>query len=256
VTDAILAIYNKVLLTRTTRMAAWFNDTVKVYYNDLLIPVSNLLDYAKVIATSMTIQPKYINLKLTKQKLKTSIIDAPYQLNLVVMVKPFDTGFESFSIINGIVTNAQVIIEPLRKTIIDKVMIDINSSKLFNEQKTGVKLQRKYIQDILFMFVATLIPNPQWSSQTKDSIPATTASPVYVINDDEISLISTAVKYMIKEYILPELYSNAVEKPSKKKVVSDKYIPAKKAGTKDASKCYLISRRRLSQSYGCQRIRC
>jgi DNA topoisomerase-2 len=241
-TKEVVACYHEVILTRTVRMAAWFADKkVHVYFNDELIPINTLTDYAKIVSTSSPVPWKFIATRSTKAKSGRSIIDT-YPMNLVIGVKPFDNGFETFSIINSVITRADNCIEPIKKRIVDDVMEEVNKTKIFDEKKTGVKLQRRYINDILFLFITTHLEDPNWSSQTKESVPNMGNTLNYIIEPGVIASVATHVKAMLKEYVVPELLDNVKEKKTTApgKVRGCKYEKAKKSTGADAAQCYLF----------------
>lgn len=241
VTKSTVACYSELFLTRTLRMAAWFADKqVKVYFNDQLIPVNSLKDYAQITSTYCPVPWGFVATRTSKAKSGRSIVDV-YPMNIVIGVKPFDTGYETFSIINGVITRADSCLEPIKKSIVDAVMDEVAKTKIFDEKKTGIKLQRKYVNDILFLFVTTHLKNPKWSSQTKESVPNMGVNLNYIIDASAISTVTNHVKTMLKEYVVPELLDNVKEKkPVSSKIRTCKYEKAKFAGTSDSDNCFLF----------------
>ena len=190
---------------------------VHVYFNDILVPAKNLLEYAKLYNNQIT-ENLYI---------KTPTHE--------VVIMPNTTGdeFKAISFVNGIHTpyNGRHVdswSETIFRPIVDKL-----------NKKDKPSLTIKDVKQFFYLFVNITVPNPEFSSQTKMEL--TGPSITTQISQQHLSKIfkwsvMSNIEHIIRTKDLISL--KKVEKQRTKKI--DGVDQANYAGTKRSEDCCLI----------------
>lgn len=143
----------KLLETRAWQAAAY--TSAKVSYNNTLVPVNSFEDFCQMFTENLVMPSK-----LTKSE-KSS--DYPWEICLSVS----DGKERQMSIINGVFipkggTHIQHIQNLLVANLRDRVEKEI--------KKSGVKFNKNYITNNVFIFMKGPVPSPEFLSQTKEAI--------------------------------------------------------------------------------------
>ena len=200
------------------------NKNVKVYFNDDKIEITNFRKY---------IESAYPNEEI--------YYDSDERWEVGVVYQP-DNGNESISFVNGISsyhggTHVNYIVDNIIKQIINDHIVKKNKN---------IKVSSALIKESLVFFVNSVIVNPSFSSQTKDTL-TTKVKSFGTSYQPSSLLVKKLVKCGIVDKVvkLAEFKENAsLKKTDGKKQIKLKGIPklddANKAGTKDANQCSLI----------------
>ena len=213
ITDDILSLIRKY----TIEMAMLTK--VNVFFNDKKIPVKNLQDYIKLY-------------KDTKEHIYIKTEDSE------VILLPSTDGFEQISYINGINTleggvHVDSWIEKLVRPIFDKYKKQITMKEL-----------KQYFN----IYVNCLLPNPEFTSQTKMKL--SSPKPKVVVEEKHIRTIlrwatlKESLDNILKSRELVELKSTEKNTRSFKKIKG--YDPANFAGKTKRGECILILSEGLS----------
>ena len=125
---------------------------IRVYFNDEELTVSSFLHYMKLY-------------QFKSSELEIIYADINTRWSVGVMYNPFQDGFQQVSIVNGINTfNGGTHVKYILKQIIDQLTETIIS------KNKNVKIKNGYIKDNLTLFVNCQIVNPNFDSQTKESL--------------------------------------------------------------------------------------
>ena len=182
---------------------------------------------------------KYIEVSYPDDTLYFDDFSDRYEIG--VLYKP-DQGNESISFVNSISTHrGGTHVNNVTEQII-KMLINEHISK----KNKGVKVSNALIKESLVFFINTVIENPAFSSQTKDTLTTKVSNfgSSYKPNQNFIKKLAKSgiVEKVVK---LAEFKESAgLKKSDGKKQVKLKGIPklddANKAGTKEANQCSLI----------------
>lgn len=190
---------------------------VKVYFNDKLIPVNNLVSYSKLFNSPTD---EFIQIKHGKSD---------------VVLTP-STEFESITFVNGIFTklggtHLDAWTEAIFRPMLEK----------FNGKKDKPVLNIKDIKQFFRIFIVTTVINPRFDSQSKNKLenPKVDAS----VKSSDINKIMkwsiiNDIQDIIKSKEMIILKKN--EKKKKGYVKIEGLDNANFAGTKNASSCSLI----------------
>lgn len=196
---------------------------VKVYFNDILLPVKDILSYSKFYL-------KPDNTEILKIK------------DGEIVITSSNGNFEAISFVNGVYTaKGGIHVDSWSESIFRPIVNKFNKPK---KPQINISDIKKYFR----IFVNISIPNPEFDSQSKMEL---TGPP---INTKNISnrLVSTIMRWNFVEKIEELIRSKELIalKKKEKKVRGFKKIegldPANNAGGKLSSKCTLILTEGLS----------
>ena len=211
---------------RTWDIAAVTDKTVKVKYNNEVIPIKTF--------------ENYIDLYIGSKGEVKRIYDKPHQYwEFAVCISPLDE-FVQVSYVNGINTRkGGKHVDYIMNQIIKKLVAYI-------EKKKKIKVKPVTIKEQLMIFLNCNIENPSFDSQTKEYLttPVSKFGSRCEVNDKTIERLAK-MGVMESAIMLNEVKENKAAKKSDGKKVSNirgipKLIDANKAGGKDGHKCTLI----------------
>lgn len=218
ITDEIQSIF----LKRAIDIAA-YNPNVKVYYNDILIPIKNFKDYMKMFIND---DEEFFYEKINE--------------NWEVGVARSQTDmFQQVSMVNGISTH------------IGGTHVNYISNQIIKNLDSKIKVatvKQSMIKNHIFLFLSCKIPNPSFETQTKENL--TTRMTSDIIKDVEISeafikkLMSSQIKNDIVNFASLKEFQEAkksTQNGQKVKVRIAKLDDANQAGkAPDSMKCGII----------------
>ena len=225
---------------RTYRLAAYIGwhstKKCKVYFNDVLVPVSNMCDLAKIMfpgepILSMEIKPD-----------NDEFCNYPWEIHAVITESDAKSGsgktHNQISNVNGVATirggkHVDYIMDQIVGHIKEKLTKELKTEK--------ISFQPSYVSSNIVLFLNTKIPGVGWTGQRKDeaTIPLRGKNHQlthYELNKKFLDNTARAIKDKIMERICDK--SNET-KNKKKKVSHDKYKSAELAGTKYSQECAL-----------------
>jgi len=220
-TDDIYDLFKR----RVYDVSASTDTSVNVYLNDDKIPVKDFEKYADLFLDTKTIQPRYYEKPNDRWE-------------VIVAFNPNGT-FEQMSFVNGINTirggkHIDYILSSITKKLIDMTLA---------KKKKTIKPQ--YIRDNLFIFVKSIIENPSFDSQSKETL--TTQITKF---GSKCELSDKFYDKLYKSGIIENaLSANEITEQKKltrtdgkkvNKIIVSKLDDANLAGTKDSSRCTLI----------------
>lgn len=193
---------------------------VKVFYNDKQIPIKNFKDYMK-----MYVSPES---ELFMEKL-----DDKWEIGIA---KSIDGGFNQVSMVNGISTY----IGGTHVNYICNQITKLSSEILVKKYKT-LNIKPNDIKNNMFLFVNTRIGNPMFAEQSKETLTSK-------INGGSPELSEKIIKQFTSSTIIDDVikFLNLKEQIDTKKEIGrhkikiSKLEDAKKAGTYESDKCYLM----------------
>ena len=201
------------------------SDTMKVFFNDEKINVNTFKKYIEASFEGETI---YLD-------------DSSSRWEVGVLYRP-DIGNEYISFVNGISTyrgGTHV------NHVVDQIIKSLTNDYI-NKKHKNVKVSNSLIKESLVFFINSIIENPAFSSQTKDTLTSKTNNfgSSYKPN---VNMMKKLAKSGIVDKVvkLAEFKESAgLKKTDGKKLIKLKGIPklddANKAGSKEATKCSLI----------------
>ena len=201
------------------------SDNMKIFFNNEKININN---FKKYIEASYPDETLYLD-------------DSSDRWEIGVLFLP-DEGNENISFVNGISTHRG---GTHVNYIVDMIVKNLISDHILKKNK-NVKVSPALIKESLVFYINSVIENPAFSSQTKDTLTTKVANfgSSYKINQTMMKKIAKSgiVEKVIKLAEFKE--SASLKKTDGKKQIKLKGIPklddANKAGTKDSSKCSLI----------------
>jgi DNA topoisomerase-2 len=220
-TDDIYDLFKR----RVYDVSASTDVSVNVYLNDDKIPVKDFEKYADLFLDTRTIQPRFYEKPNDRWE-------------VVVAFNPNGT-FEQMSFVNGINTirggkHLDYILNAITKKLVDMTLL--------KKKKT---IKHQYIRDNLFIFVKSIIENPSFDSQSKETL--TTQITKF---GSKCELSEKFYEKLYKSGIIENaLSANEITEQKKltktdgkkvNKIIVSKLDDANQAGTKDSSKCTLI----------------
>lgn len=222
ITDEIQSIF----LKRAIDIAA-YSPGVKVYYNDILIPIKTFKDYMKM----------FIN---DEEELFYEKINENWEIGIAR--SPNDM-FQQISMVNGISTH----VGGTHVNYISNQIVKLLGEKIEKNNK-GVNVKQTMIKNHLFLFLNCRIPNPAFETQTKENL--TTKMTSELIKDVEVSdnfikkLASSEIKNDIVNFATLKEFQEAKKSTQggqKVKVRIAKLDDANKAGKSGESmKCGIL----------------
>lgn len=159
ITDEIQSIFIK----RSIDIAA-YSPGVKVYYNDILIPIKTFKDYMKMFISD-------------EEELFYEKINDNWEIGIAR--SPNDM-FQQISMVNGISTH----VGGTHVNYISNQIVKLLGEKIEKTNK-GVNVKQTMIKNHLFLFLNCKIPNPSFETQTKENL--TTKMVSDIIKDVNIS---------------------------------------------------------------------
>ncbi len=213
------------LFHRRTLDIAGTSNKLKVYFNDNKVEVNNF--------------KSYIELYYPESEFYYDNSNARWDVG--VLYKP-DSGGEVISFVNSINTyrggtHCNHVIDNITKTLLNDYI---------KKKDKNIKLTTTIIKENLVFFVNSIIINPAFSSQTKDTLTTKTDKFGSKYEAQQAFLKRLAKCGIVEQMIdLAKFKENSsLKKTDGKKQVNITGIPkledANKAGTKDSSKCTLI----------------
>jgi len=210
---------------RVYDVSACTDSTVSVYLNDLKIPIKDFEKYADLFLDNKTVQPRFYESPNDRWE---------------VIVAVNTTGIhEQMSFVNGINTiRGGKHVEYLTNAITKK-LVDMTLTK----KKKTVKPQ--HIKDNLFIFIRSVIENPSFDSQSKETLMTQITK-----FGSKCELSDKFFEKLFKSGIIENALSATEVVEQKKltktdgkkvnKIIVPKLDDANLAGTKDSYKCTLI----------------
>lgn len=198
---------------------------VKVFWNDVQIPIRNFKDY--------------INLFLKEEEeLFYEKLDDFWEIGIVYN----EDQFEQFSLVNGIntVNGGNHVIY-----VVDKVVTEIRA--ILEKKNKNLKLRPTDIKSKMSVYLNFKIPNPEFSNQSKEALksthdrfPSKPEIPSRFIGKIMNSEIVQAIMDWIKAREMIEIGKLNRQQNKSSKVKVDKLDDAHYAGTDQSEKCSLI----------------
>jgi DNA gyrase/topoisomerase IV subunit B len=215
----------KILETRAWQAASY--TTAKVYYNDKLIPIKSFNDFCQMF-TENEVFP--CQLKKTSK---------PTERTWEIGIAVSDGKERHISIVNGVYmpkggTHIQYIQNLLVANLRDRVEKEI--------KKSGVKFNKNFITNNIFIFMKGPIPSPEFLSQTKEAI----SDPIekfaeYEFSVKDIAKIWELLEPAIMATFLKKQLGETKTRANRGKVDVPKYKEAKYCrNAKECHKCGLI----------------
>lgn len=215
-----LPVLKKLLETRTWQAAAY--TSAKVYYNETLIPIKTFEDFCQMFTENLVLQ--------TSMTKTTKPSEYPWEICLAVS----DGKERHMSIVNGVYmpkggSHIQYIQNQIVANLRDRVEKEI--------KKSGVKFNKNYITNNVFVFMKGPIPSPEFLSQTKEAI----SDPIEKFDKYEIpaaqwSKIWELLEPAILATFLKKQLGETKTRANRGKVDVPKYKEAKYC--RDSKKCH------------------
>jgi DNA topoisomerase-2 len=210
---------------RVWDLAMTLGKDVKVSYNGELVKCRTLLDYAKAFLLDGA----------------PVVAEAPNdRWHIVIADSPTDKQF-AMSFVNGIWTSKN-------GTHVDAITSQVvNHVVEFLETKKKIKVKPGLVRDNLAVFVTSMIENPSFTSQTKESL--TTKQSAFgsspKLSDESLKKIVTKlnlVSTIVEAQSAKDAKDNSKTDGKKQSRITGipKLDDAVQAGTKDSAKCTLI----------------
>ena len=221
ITDEIQSIF----LRRAIDIAA-YSPGVKVYYNDVLIPIKSFKDYMKMFISD-------------DDEFYYEKINDNWEIGIS---RSQNDMFQQISMVNGISTH----IGGTHVNYISNQIVKLLGEKLDKISKSSIK--QNIIKNHLFLFLNCRIPNPTFETQTKENLTTKMTNDIIkdvVISDAFIKKLSTSqIKNDIVNFAALKEFQETkklTQNNQKTKVKIDKLDDANKAGKlPDNMKCCLF----------------
>ena len=209
---------HKIIETRAWQAAAYTK--TKVYYNSKVIPITNFEQFCQMFTENIVLP-----LVLTYENNKY-----PWEVCIAIS----DGKERSVSIVNGIfVTDGGTHIQHIQNHLVanlkDKVEKEI--------KKSGVKFNKNYITNNVFIFMKGLVPSPEFSSQTKETVKAPIENFAnYSFSAKDLAEIWKLLEPVILATFLKKQLGETKTRANRGKVDVPKYKEARFC--RDAKKCH------------------
>jgi DNA topoisomerase-2 len=224
-TDDMISLVKR----RVYDIAGTTNNTVKVYYNDELINIKSFEDYIKLF---------YDDEEEDKLKLVYTKYNERWEVGVV-----FDpnAGYQHMSFVNRISTFlGGTHVNYVVGQIVDKI------TAIIEDKNKSLNIRPSQIKDCITVFINSVIEDPSFSSQTKETL-TTKASTFNIKCDIDDKFIAKLCKTGLYDEIVQSAQVKQLaelEKSDGKKGASVRKLvklnDAKWAGTKNSSQCRLI----------------
>lgn len=215
-----------IFLKRAIDIAA-YSPGVKVYYNDVLIPIKSFKDYMKMFISD-------------DEEFFYEKINDNWEIGVS---RSMNDTFQQISMVNGISTH----VGGTHVNYISNQIVKLLGEKIEKTNKNA-NIKQNMIKNHLFLFLNCKVPNPTFETQTKENL--TTKMVNDIIKDVEISdnfikkLASSQIKNDIVNFATLKEFQEAkksTQNGQKVKVKIEKLDDANKAGKiPDNMKCGLI----------------
>jgi DNA topoisomerase-2 len=192
---------------------------IKVYYNNFQIPVKNFKDYMKMFVGE-------------DSELFTEKLDDKWEIGIS---KSLDNGFYQVSMVNGISTykggtHVNYITNQIAK----------NTQEILSKKYKKLNIKPNDIKNNIFLFVNTKIINPKFDEQAKETLaskinggPELSEKLIKQFSNSQI--IEDVIRYLnIREQV------DTKKEIGKHRIKISKLDDAKKAGTYESDKCFLM----------------
>lgn len=240
-------VYNKlvdVVRTRAIFAAAYAHYTVssskasqsvEVYFNDERLNIKSIGDIADILfAGRPQVRTTIVPAINTKAKSRVAY-RYPWEVCAVVMnTSTLETS--QLSNVNGVVVrdgkHTKHVLNLLTEGVKEKI------TKLFHDK--NMKFSPTYVSGNIFVMVNSKIPNPSWTGQRKDVLDMDIRRLANYRLDPKFVAAITA---KLHDQIVESIFNDTPAAPSGtkvKKIQCEKYVPARKAGTKKSLDCILI----------------
>ena len=225
-TDDMISLLKR----RVYDVAGTTNNSVKVYYNEKLIEIKSFEDYIKLYYPSDDDENK-LNLIYSDVNERWS----------VGIVYDNTSCFQHMTFVNGISTfQGGTHLNYITQQIVDKI------TNIIKEKNKNLKIKPSQIKDNITIFINSIIEDPSFTSQTKESL--TTKSSTFNIKcdiDDKLigKLCKTGLYDEIVQLAQVKQLAELEKSDGKKNITLRKLVKlndAKMAGTKNSSLCRLI----------------
>lgn len=193
---------------------------IKVFYNDKQIPIKNFKDYMKMFVDETS-------------ELFTEKLNDDWEIGIS---KSIEGGFTHISMVNGISTykggtHVNFITNQLTK----------NTQELLAKKYKNLNIKPADIKNNIFLFVNSKIVNPMFDEQSKETL-------TNRINGEGPELSEKIIKQFTNSKIVEDIIRflhikeqvDTKKEIGKHKIKISKLEDAKKAGTYDSDKCYLM----------------
>ena len=226
ITEDMISLLKK----RVYDVAGTTDSSVKVYYNDELIPIKSFEDYIRL---------HYDN---DNENNNLNLVYADFNDRWSVgVVYDTNSGYQHVSYVNRIATfEGGTHVNYIVNQIVDKI------TNVIKDKNKNLKIKPSQIKDNITVFINSVIEDPSFSSQTKESL-TTKASTFVVKCDIDEKFINKLCKTGLYDEIvqLAQVKQLAeLEKSDGKKNISLRKLvklnDAKLAGTKHSPICRLI----------------
>lgn len=211
----------KIFLKRVIDVAV-YNPKVKVWFNDTLIQIDNIKDWA-----TMHLNPE--------DELFVENINDKWQ---IALAESKGEGFDHCSIVNGNTTwQGGTHVDYIMNQIVKRLTADLTRGN------KGIKIRSSDIKNKFHLFLVSKIANPSFDSQTKENMSLKI--------EDSFELSDGLYKKLMKSQIIENILAwvqmkeqmelNKLNKKAAGKTLRiDKLVDAHKAGTSEGFKCALF----------------
>jgi DNA gyrase/topoisomerase IV subunit B len=219
ITDDIMTVFAR----RAFDIAA-YNRNVKVFFNNILIPVRNFKDYMKLYT-------------IGENEILYEKINEHWEIG--VAKSPIDS-FSHVSMVNGIFT----MVGGSHVNLVSTIIVSLIKDTLTKANK-GINIRQNDVKNKLIIFINCKFPNPIFDNQTKENFTSrlNELAKELVLSDNIIKKASKMEMFqdlvqlsMLKDQIEMEKEMN---KTVSKKVKIEKLVDANRAGTDESQKCNL-----------------
>lgn len=193
---------------------------IKVFYNDRQIPIKNFKDYMKMFVDDSS-------------ELFTEKLNDDWEIGIS---KSIEGGFTQISMVNGISTykggtHVNFITNQLTK----------NTQELLAKKYKNLNIKPADIKNNIFLFVNSKIVNPMFDEQSKETLTSKINGEGPLLSEKIVKqftgskIVEDIIRFLhIKEQV------DTKKEIGKHKIKISKLEDAKKAGTYESDKCYLM----------------
>ena len=219
-TDDIIGLYLKYIVD------ASMLSKVKMFFNDRLVPVNNLLSYSKLYFENKeeNTEQEYLYIKNKDSE-------------VVLVSSSSFTEFQSISFVNGINTKVGGVHVDSWTEVIFRPLVE-----KFNKKKDKPQISIKDVKQFFWLFVNCSVPNPVFSNQEKEKLEAPKLRDLNMKITDLNKIMKWKVMNDIDEIIKSKELMVLKKSEAKKKGYNkiEGYDPANLSGSKKSFECSLI----------------
>jgi len=193
---------------------------IKVFYNGVQIPVKNFKDYMKMFVDETA-------------ELFTEKLDDKWEIGISGSI---DGGFNQVSMVNGISTynggtHVNSIVNQLTKS----------TQEILSKKYKKLNIKSNDIKNNIFLFVNTKIINPTFHEQAKETLTSKINGDVPEISEKLIKQFSNSkIIEKVIDFLRLKEQLDTKKEIGKHKIKIGKLEDAKKAGTYESDKCFLM----------------